>query len=108
MTQTKLSGGTVHEIPKDLQEVLVSDNEALEKWEGLTALARNEWICWAISVKQQKTRDEHVRRVVEELLQGKRRPCCWVGCIHRTDKALSPSVRGILAKQANKSSNHQR
>ncbi len=102
MNASKISGGTVHEIPLDLQNALNSSREARNKWEGLTPLARNEWICWTISVKQQKTRDDHVRRVVEELIEGKRRPCCWIGCIHRTDKAVSPSVRGILAQQANK------
>lgn len=97
-----LPGGTVHEMPKDLNEALVLHKAATERWEGLTALARNEWICWTISVKQQKTRDDHVRRVVEELTQGKRRPCCWIGCIHRTDKAISPSIQGILDKRAKK------
>lgn len=96
----KISGGTIHKIPADLGKALASNKSALEKWESLTPLSRNEFICWTISVKQQKTRDDHVRRVVEELLQGKRRPCCWIGCIHRTDKKLSPSIKGILAKQS--------
>lgn len=102
MTQQKLATGTVHPIPKDLQVALISDESVLEKWQSLTPLARNEWICWTISVKQQKTRDEHVARTVSELKAGKRRPCCWIGCIHRTDKQLSPSVKGILSKKTSK------
>ncbi len=90
----------MHELPADLRKALLANEAALTKWNGLTPLARNEWICWTISVKQQKTRDEHVRRVIEELVEGKRRPCCWIGCIHRTDKAISPSIRGILEKRA--------
>jgi uncharacterized protein YdeI (YjbR/CyaY-like superfamily) len=92
----KLATGTVHKIPVDLAKALTMDKQALGVWEGLTPLARNEWICWTISVKQEKTRSEHVRRVVTELKEGMRRPCCWVGCIHRTDKAVSPSVRHVL------------
>ena len=98
---TKLiSGGTFHKLPADLQAALVAKPKALKAWESLTPLARNEWICWTISVQQQKTRDHHVRRAVTELQEGKRRPCCWIGCIHRTDKEMSPSIRGILSKRA--------
>lgn len=94
--RSSIYGGTVHELPADLRKALASDPKALEAWEDITPLARNEWICWTICVKQQKTRDEHVRRVVSELKEGMRRPCCWLGCIHRTDKKLSPSVEWIL------------
>lgn len=100
MIKIKVSGGTVHEMPADLKKALLANKEALGKWESLTPLARNEWICWTISVKQQTTRDDHVRRVVEELNDGMRRPCCWMGCTHRTDKAISPSIKGILARQS--------
>ena len=100
MTKEEIPGGTVHKMPADLSKALTANKPALEKWEGLTPLARNEWICWTISVKQQKTRDEHVRRVVEELLQGMRRPCCWIGCIHRPDKPISKSIQGILNKRS--------
>ena len=99
MMSKEILGGTVHTLPADLKKALASDKEALAKWETLTPLARNEWICWATYVKQQKTRDEHVERVVSELKEGMRRPCCWLGCIHRTDKAISPSVQGILSKR---------
>lgn len=103
MAQTKISGGTAHQLPKDLRRALESKPKALEAWESLTPLARNEWICWNISVKQQKTRDSHIKRTIEELQEGKRRPCCWMGCIHRTDKEISPSVKGILEKRSKKS-----
>jgi len=102
MKKQEISSGTVHTLPPDLKKALSSSKPALAKWQSLTPLARNEWICWNISVKQQKTRYDHVRRTVEELQEGKRRPCCWIGCIHRTDKAISPSVKGILSKKAGK------
>ena len=103
MTTKEISSGVVHELPDDLRKALASDNIALTAWENITPLARNEWICWSVMVKRQKTRDEHVGRVVSELKEGMRRPCCWIGCIHRTDKAVSPSVQYMLDKQAKKS-----
>lgn len=100
MAKKEISGGTVHQLPGDLRKALASDHKALEKWEDITPLARNEWICWTTYVKQQKTRDEHVKRVVSELKDGMRRPCCWIGCPHRADKPISPSVKYILSKKS--------
>lgn len=99
-----ISEGTVHNIPTDLEKAIKSDPKALTLWESLTPLARNEWICWTISVKKQETRDEHVQRVVKELKEGIRRPCCWMGCIHRTDKPISPSVQYVLSRKRPKKS----
>ncbi len=96
----KIAAGAVHKVPADLRKVLVSDPKTLVTWNDLTPLARNEWICWTISVKTPKTRREHVARVVSELKEGMRRPCCWIGCIHRTDKPISPSVRHVLGKRS--------
>lgn len=95
----KIAGGVVHELPQDLKKVLAADPKALAAWESLTPLARNEWICWTIAPKMEATRKEHVKRVRSELKEGMRRPCCWIGCVHRTDKAISPSVRGVLARR---------
>ena len=60
MTKAELPGGTVHKMPSDLRRALTSAPAALTAWQSLTPLARNEWICWTVTVKQQKTRDEHV------------------------------------------------
>ena len=100
MTNREISGGTVHELPADLHKALAATSAAHEAWESLTPLARNEWICWNITVKQSATRTHHIKRTIDELQEGKRRPCCWLGCIHRTDKAISPSVQGILNNRA--------
>jgi uncharacterized protein YdeI (YjbR/CyaY-like superfamily) len=99
MTQKQIATGVAHDVPADLRKALRADTSALEKWEGLTPLARNEWICWVVTVKLADTRKDHVKRTVTELLEGKRRPCCWLGCIHRTDKPMSPSVKWVLEKQ---------
>jgi len=100
MAYQNIDGGTAHSLPKDLRKALISNRGALTAWQSLTPLARNEWICWNISVKQQETRDNHIKRTISELNQGKRRPCCWMGCIHRKDKDISPSVQWVLDKRS--------
>jgi len=95
----KIADGVVHKVPADLRKALISSPAALAAWEDLTPLARNEWICWVISVKKPETRKEHVERTRTELKEGMRRPCCWYGCIHRTDKPISPSMQYVLNRQ---------
>jgi len=99
MTKQVIAGGTVHPLPANLKKALVAHPKSLAAWQTLTPLARNEWICWVTGAKLKETRDDHLRRTITELQEGKRRPCCWLGCIHRTDKAVSPSVRALLAKR---------
>ena len=76
-----------HDTPDDLRVVL-DDNPALAvKWSGLTELARNEYICWMTSPKKAETRAHRLDRLQEDVLGGKRRPCCWPGCPHRRESA---------------------
>lgn len=80
----KISGGTVHKIPEDMEKALrLAQGKALITWEDITPLARNEWICWVESAKLEETRKRRIRIAQENLLKGKRRPCCWGGCPHR-------------------------
>jgi hypothetical protein len=102
MRDSKIATGVAHSVPSDLRKALAADAKVLAIWNGLTPLARNEWICWTISVKKAETRREHVERVVKELKEGMRRPCCWLGCIHRSDKPMSASQKYVLGKQAKK------
>lgn len=37
--------GTAYKIPSDLREVILQHPNLLSKWNKLTPLARNEWIC---------------------------------------------------------------
>lgn len=92
--QPQIASTPLHEIPDDLREILVKNPDVLEKWNAITPLARNEWICWVTIVKQEKTRKEHLVRLQEELLEGKKRPCCWPGCPHRR-----PSAAKYFAKK---------
>lgn len=88
--------GTVHVAGDDMQAALRADAAALALWQSLTPLGRNEFICWVDDAKQAKTRTRRIERAVEELHEGKKRPCCWAGCIHRTDKAPSRWQQAVL------------
>jgi uncharacterized protein YdeI (YjbR/CyaY-like superfamily) len=87
LTAASPKTGPLHEIPADLSEALASDATTQAAWNDLTPLARNEWICWVISAKQEATRNRRIQRAVEDLQAGKRRPCCWPGCPHRRPSA---------------------
>lgn len=92
----KISGGLVHEMPDDLAVALTTNKEIKGLWESLTPIGRNEFICWVEDAKQQKTREKRIQRAVEELYEGQKRPCCWAGCIHRTDKKPSKWQQAVL------------
>jgi len=76
-----------HQLTPELEAMLDGDASLSAKWEALTPLARNEWICWTLSAKQETTREKRRERLHEEILAGKKRPCCWPGCPHRRESA---------------------
>ena len=88
--------GTVHVAGADLQAAVQADPDTLALWQALTPLGRNEFICWVEDAKQPATRQRRITRTTEELREGKKRPCCWSGCIHRTDKAPSRWQQAVL------------
>ena len=96
MGKAKISGGLVHKLPADLVKAITATKEITALWEDISDIARNEFICWVEDAKQAKTRERRIRRTVEELLDGQKRPCCWVGCIHRTDKKPSKWQQDVL------------
>jgi len=83
----KISDGVLHKVPADMKKALAADADMLLTWNKLTPIQRNEWICWVTIVKKDETRTEHVSRMMEELKEGMRQPCCWPGCPHRRPKA---------------------
>ena len=92
----KISGGLVHDVRADLVNALTETEEIARLWESLTPIARNEFICWVEDARREKTRARRIRRTVEELLDGQKRPCCWVGCTHRTDKKPGKWQQDVL------------
>lgn len=98
-SMTKVSDGAFHKLPADLKTAIEADKTMFVAWEDITPLARNEFICWVTDAKKPETRARRIVIARDKLHKGERRPCCWIGCIHRTDKAISPSVKGILEKR---------
>ena len=94
--------GVAPEASPDLEAAVRADGSVFDLWQGLTPLGRNEFICWVEDAKQAKTRQRRIERTVEELVEGKKRPCCWAGCIHRTDKAPSAWQQAVLIDQKRK------
>lgn len=87
MTTIKTNSGQLHKVPKDLRQILENNERVSNLWKKLTPLARNEWICYVTIVKKPETRTDHLRRLQDDLLKGKKRPCCWPGCPHRRPNA---------------------
>lgn len=87
MTKTIIAEGVLHQMPGDMKKALKADADILERWNHLTPIQRNEWICWVTIVKKQETRVKHIHRMTEELNEGKKIPCCWPGCPHRRPSA---------------------
>src|SRR5205814_6554058 len=63
-------------VPADLQVALTASGKAKTLWKDLTPIGRTDWIRWIVSAKQPETRALRVTRTVEQLAEGKRRPCC--------------------------------
>jgi uncharacterized protein YdeI (YjbR/CyaY-like superfamily) len=47
----------VHKLPADLRKALIANTTALDAWNDITPLARNEFICWVEDAKQEMTRE---------------------------------------------------
>jgi uncharacterized protein YdeI (YjbR/CyaY-like superfamily) len=83
MIKNAIPGGTAHKMPQDFKKALISSPKARAVWDDITPLARNEWICWVTSGKKSETRNIRIEKGISKLKGGMRRPCCWVGCMHR-------------------------
>jgi uncharacterized protein YdeI (YjbR/CyaY-like superfamily) len=68
--------GTVHKLPTDFRKAIGLDAAATGVWADLTPLARNEWICWVTSAKQEATRKRRIAVGIDKMRGGMRRPCC--------------------------------
>jgi len=64
------------ELPADLSAALGASAEARRLWGELSPLGRLDWIRWVELAVKPETRKRRVTRTVEQLAEGKRRPCC--------------------------------
>ena len=96
MTKKAISNGTVHKTPADMRALLSEKPNMFAIWEDITPLARNEWICWIEDAKKSETRERRIKIMQDKFSKGDRRPCCWIGCVHRADKPMSSSQKFIL------------
>ncbi len=97
---TDFAQGVVHVAGADLQSAIQADPDVLALWQDLTPLGRNEFICRVEDAKQPATRARRIQRTIEEMQEGKKRPCCWAGCIHRTDKPPGRWQQAVLVEKA--------
>jgi uncharacterized protein YdeI (YjbR/CyaY-like superfamily) len=82
-----ISTSAFHKLNSELRAELKKHNDLIEKWNSLTDIQRNEWICWTTMAKQEATREKRLNRAVDEISEGKKTPCCWPGCPHRRPEA---------------------
>jgi hypothetical protein len=66
-------------VPTDLREALAAEPASQEGWEGITPLARRDWIFSITSAKQPETRRRRIEKACDMLASGKRRLCCFPG-----------------------------
>lgn len=86
-TDIDIKKAALHPIPDAIKEILLSHELLLKKWNLLTDVARNEWICWINSAKKTETQQKRIKRFQDDILSNKKRPCCWPGCPHRNPNA---------------------
>src|SRR6204780_5811164 len=66
-------------VPMDLRKALAAAPLAQAGWEGITPMARRDWIFSISSAKQPETRRRRIEKACDMLASGKRRLCCFPG-----------------------------
>jgi hypothetical protein len=61
------------DIPGDLQEVLAGSEEARDIFEGLSDMARREYISWIEEAKRPEIRAQRILQIIERLLESQRK-----------------------------------
>jgi hypothetical protein len=66
------------DVPPDLTAALTEAPSRIhDVWEGLTPMARWEWVRWVQATRNPATRQRRVEASISKLDSGKRRPCCF-------------------------------
>src|SRR5262245_53867726 len=64
------------EVPVDLQKALAAaDPKARKLWSNITPNARQDWVQWITSAKQEETQARRIKNACSMLAAGKRRVC---------------------------------
>jgi len=58
--KNEIFNGILHEVSGDMKLKLMTNAVIIERWNKLTPIQRNEWICWVTIVKKSETRLEHI------------------------------------------------
>lgn len=84
-------------VPEDLRLALAAATGAEAAWNALTAIGRRDFIGWINEAKQDETRQRRIERCCENLVKGKRRPCCYAVVPMDLYKALgeSPEAKAL-------------
>lgn len=82
-------------VPADLRIALAADCAAEAAWNDLTPISRRDFMSWINEAKQAETRARRIERCCENLVKGKRRPCCYAVVPMDLYKALgaAPSAK---------------
>ncbi len=79
----------MEKVPADLRKVLAAAPKAVKLWDGLTPIARRDFVSWIESAKLSETRKRRVESIPSRLVSGKRRPCCYAIVPMNLYRALS-------------------
>jgi hypothetical protein len=63
--------------PPDLRTALARSAAATALWAEMSEVARRDYVRWIEGTKNPTTRARRVQRTIEQLADGKRRPCCF-------------------------------
>jgi uncharacterized protein YdeI (YjbR/CyaY-like superfamily) len=64
-------------VPPDLRDALAAAPLAEAAWNDLTSIGRRDFTSWINEAKRAETRRRRIERCCENLVKGKRRPCCF-------------------------------
>jgi uncharacterized protein YdeI (YjbR/CyaY-like superfamily) len=66
------SNATFSELPDDLKNALMKNNDAWNNFSSFAATYKNMYIGWVIQAKTQKTRQQRIKKVVEQSIHNKK------------------------------------
>ena len=85
-------------VPNDLGAALAAaPPEIRDLWDGITPMARWEWVRWVNATGNADTRNRRIEVTISKLTSGKRRPCCFnlasctVPNVSRSGKLIDPA-----------------